>query len=102
MLGFPMSPEKEPSPELVTVFETPEDSEALVVHGLLESAGIQSLVTSLFAQQEILPGVGGLVIRVPAEQAEEARRVIKEYRASPAAEEGEAETEPTGEPEAGS
>ena len=44
-----MSSEKQPSPELVTVFETPEDAEALVVHGLLESAGIQSLVTSLYA-----------------------------------------------------
>ena len=98
MLSFQMSPEETPSPELVTVFETPEDAEALVVHGLLESAGIESLMTSLFAQQEILPGVGGVAIRVPAEQAEEARRVIEEHLASPGAE----MEEPSGEPEAGS
>jgi hypothetical protein len=96
MLAFHMSPEKKPSPELVTVFETPEEAEALVVHGLLESAGIEALLTSLFAQQEILPGVGGAVLRVAPEHAEEARRVIEEYRASPGA-----EMEANGEPEAG-
>ena len=94
MLGW-MDPEKKPSPELVTVFETPEDAEALVVHGLLESAGIESLLTSLYAQQEILPGVGGVVIRVATEDAEEARRVIEEYSSSP-----DADSEATDEPEA--
>ena len=92
-----MSPEKKPSPELVTVFETPEEAEALVVHGLLESAGIEALLTSLFAQQEILPGVGGAVLRVAPEDAEQARRVIEEYRASPGAE-MEASDEPASEP----
>jgi hypothetical protein len=91
-----MDPEKKPSSELVTVFETPEDAEALVVHGLLESAGIESLLTSLYAQQEILPGVGGVVIRVAPEDAEEARRVIEEYSSSP-----DAGSEANGEPEAG-
>jgi hypothetical protein len=92
-----MSPEKEMSKELVTVFETPEDAEALVVHGLLEAEGIEALMTSLFAQQEILPGVGGVVLRVAPEHAEEARRVIEEYRANPGAEmdaNGEPGTEP--------
>ena len=96
MLGLSMSPEKETSKELVTVFETPEEAEALVVHGLLESEGIESLITSLFAQQEVLPGVGGVVIRVAPERVEEARRVIEEYRASPGA-----EMEANGEPGAG-
>jgi hypothetical protein len=95
-----MSPEKKPSPELVTVFETSEDAEALVVHGLLESAGIEALMTSIYAQQEILPGVGGVVLRVAPEDAEEARRVIEEYRASPDAE-AEAESETNDEPGAG-
>ena len=90
-----MDPEKKPSRELVTVFETPEDAEALVVHGLLESVGIESLITSLYAQQEIYPGVGGVVIRVAPEHAEEARRVIEEHRESPGA-----DMEATGEPEA--
>ncbi len=91
-----MGPEEQKSPELVTVFETPEEAEALVVHGLLEAEGIEALITSLYAQQEILPGVGGVVVRVASEHAEEARRVIEEYRASPGA-----EMEANGEPGAG-
>jgi hypothetical protein len=76
-----------PSPEsagepLVDVFGTKEDSEALVVQGLLDSAGIDSVIVSLDAPQEVLPGVGGVVIRVAAENAEEARRLIEEYRTS--------------------
>ena len=92
-----MSPEEKKSAELVTVFETAEDSEALVVHGLLEAEGIEALMTSLYAQQEILPGVGGVVLRVAPEHAQEARRVIEEYRASPGAE-METNGEPAGEP----
>ena len=95
MLGGRMDSAKKPSPELVKVFETSEEAEALVVHGLLEAEGIESLMTSLYAQQEILPGVGGVVIRVAPEHAEEARRVIEEHRASPGA-----DMEATGEPEA--
>ena len=64
------------------VFGTKEDSEALVVQGLLDSAGIDSVIVSLDAPQEILPGVGGVVIRVAADKAEEARQLIEEYRTS--------------------
>jgi hypothetical protein len=64
---------------LVEVFVTQQESEAMVVHGLLESAGIESAVISGEAQ-DVLAGVGGMVIRVSPEQAEEARRVIEEYR----------------------
>ena len=67
---------------LVEVFGTKEDSEALVVQGLLDSADIDSVIVSLDAPQEILPGVGGVVIRVAPENAEEARRLIEEYRAA--------------------
>ena len=67
---------------LVEVFGTKEDSEALVVQGLLDSAGIDSVIVSLDAPQEVLPGVGGVVIRVAADKAEEARRLIEEYRTS--------------------
>ena len=78
---------------LVDVFGTKEDSEALVVKGLLDSAGIDSVIVSLDAPQEVLPGVGGVVIRVAAENAEEARRLIEEYRtaAEPAPEDEEAD-----------
>jgi hypothetical protein len=69
--------------ELVEVFDTQQESEAMVVRGLLESAGIEALLSSLDAPQDVLPGVGGVIIRVPADQADDARRIIEEYRRSP-------------------
>lgn len=80
-------------PELVTVFDTQDEPEAMVVHALLTSAGIESLLTTLQAQQDVLPGVGGIVLRVSAAQAEEARRIIEEYRNAPAAEEDDGDSE---------
>ena len=79
------SGEQRPNPneKLVRVFDTEQESEAMVVHGLLESAGIDSDLTSLDAQQDILPGVGGTVILVREEDAAEARRMIEEYRQTP-------------------
>ena len=77
-----MNPKPQPtsSPQPIDVFGTKEDSEAMVVQGLLDSAGIDSVIVSLDAPQEVLPGVGGVVVRVSAEDAEEARRLIEEYR----------------------
>ncbi len=75
-----------PNEELVRVFDTEQESEALVVRGLLESAGIDADITSLDAQQEILPGVGGTVILVRAEDADRAKSLIEESRQNPAAE----------------
>jgi hypothetical protein len=72
-----------PNEKLVRVFDTEQESEAMVVRGLLESAGIDSDLTSLDAQQDILPGVGGTVILVREEDAAEARRLIDEYRQTP-------------------
>ena len=79
------SREERPNPneKLVRVFDTEQESEAMVVRGLLESAGIDSDLTSLDAQQDILPGVGGTVILVREEDAATARRVIEEYRQTP-------------------
>ncbi len=68
--------------DLVEVFDTQQESEAMVVRGLLESAGIEALMSSLDAPQDVLPGVGGVIIRVRAEQAEEARGMIEDYRRS--------------------
>ena len=45
-----------PNEKLVRVFDTEQESEAMVVRGLLDSAGIESDLTSLDAQQDILPG----------------------------------------------
>ena len=77
----------------VEIFGTKEDSEALVVRGLLDSAGIDSVIVSLDAPQEVLPGVGGVVIRVAAEDGQAARQLIEEYRSSAeqAADDDEAE-----------
>jgi hypothetical protein len=84
--------ERRPSEEsqLVRVFDSQDEAEAQVVRGLLESAGIEALLTGLDAPQEVLPGVGGVVLRVAPEQAEEARRMIAEHR-SGGAERAEAE-----------
>ena len=65
---------------LVEVFDTPQESEAMVVRGLLESSGIEALVSALDAPQDVLPGVGGIVVRVRAGQADEARQLIADHR----------------------
>lgn len=72
-----------PNEKLVRIFDTDQESEAMVVRGLLESAGIDVDITALDAPQDILPGVGGTVILVREEDAAEARRVIEEYRRAP-------------------
>ncbi len=76
-----------PNEKLVRVFDTEQESEAMVVRGLLESAGIESDVTALDAPQDVLPGVGGTVIVVREEDAAEARRLIEEYSQAPEEEE---------------
>jgi hypothetical protein len=85
MANRPASSDPRPNPneKLVRVFDTEQESEALIVHGLLESAGIDSDLTSLEAQQDILPGVGGTVILTREEDAEKARKLIEEYRRAP-------------------
>ncbi len=82
------------SGELVKVFDTEQESEAMVVQGLLESAGIESMIASLDAPQDVLPGVGGVVVKVSPEQADEARRLINDYREN-AAPDAEFTEEPT-------
>jgi hypothetical protein len=72
--------QKPDSNELEQVFDTKEESEALVVRGLLESNGIECLETALDAPQDVLPGVGGIVLSVRADQAAQARLMIEEYR----------------------
>lgn len=76
-----MSAEKEgAAQELVEVFDSQQESEAMVVKGLLESAGIEAIITGLDAPQDILPGVGGVLVRVAPDRAEEARRVIADFQ----------------------
>jgi hypothetical protein len=63
--------------ELVEVFATQQDSEAMVVQSLLESAGIGSLLSADVGPQDVLP-VGGVVVRVAPEDPERARQLISE------------------------
>jgi hypothetical protein len=65
--------------ELITIFDTEQESEAMVIQGLLNSAGIESIITALDAPQDVLPGVGGVVVRVNPAEAEQARKIIEEY-----------------------
>ena len=85
----------DPNEKLVKVFDSEQESEAMVVSGLLESAGIDSNVTSTDAAQSIYPGVGGSIVMVREEQAEEARRIIDESEVAGALSE---DADVTGEP----
>lgn len=76
------APKPHPDEELADVFDTQQESEALVVKGLLESAGIESILTGLDASQDVLPGVGGVLVRVAQEDAAEALRLIEDYRSN--------------------
>jgi len=85
-----MSKEPTADPELVEVFETMQESEAMVVHGLLTSAGIESVVANLQAPQDVFPGVGGISVRVSPVQEDEAKRLIDDYRSNGASEDDSA------------
>jgi len=90
-----MTPLPKADPELVKVFDTHQESEAQVIRSLLTSAGIESIVINREAPQDVLPGVGGVIVQVNPAQAEEARNIIEEYKASPASNEDEDEMETT-------
>jgi hypothetical protein len=75
-------PRPNPNEKLVKVFDSEDESEALVVKGLLDSAGIDSDLASASLLQDAFPGLGGMLIRVREEDADEARRLITEQRRS--------------------
>lgn len=95
--GLPTPQQPDPNEKLVKVFDSERESETLIVKGLLDSAGIDADMTSVDAIQDMFPGVGGTVILVREEDAEEARRVIEEYRKSPTTDDETAEVDITGE-----
>jgi len=78
-------PESQPEPneKLVKIFDSEQENEAIVVQGLLESAGIESDLKSIDAVQNAFPGVGGTVILVREEDAPEAEKIIEAYRNLP-------------------
>jgi len=73
-------PRPDPNEKLVKVFDSELESEAMIVKGLLESAGIDSDLTSAAMLQDAFPGLGGMIILVREHDAETARRLIEEYR----------------------
>ena len=92
------NPSLEPMPiheekELVTVLDTSDEAEALVVQGLLESNEIESLLVNREATQDVFPGVGGVELRVRPSEAEEAREIIESFRNDQSVEEESSEAE---------
>ncbi|MGA2388360.1 MAG: DUF2007 domain-containing protein [Candidatus Sulfotelmatobacter sp.] len=75
----------DPNEMLVKVFDTEQESEALIVKGLLESAGIESDLKSGSFVQDAFPGLGGMIILVREEDSDRARDLIAEsLRSDPA------------------
>jgi hypothetical protein len=96
----PTNGKRQPNPneKLIKVFDTENESEALVVKGLLDSAGIDNDLTSAAMIDDMFPGLGGMIIRVREEDAEEAQRVISENTRSSPDDDETAEIEITEEP----
>ncbi len=76
-------PRPDPNERLVKIFDTEQETEAIVVRGLLESSGIDSDLKSIDAVQDAFPGVGGTVILVREEDEAEAKKIIDAYRNLP-------------------
>lgn len=70
----------DPNEKLVKVFDSEEESEALVVKGLLDSEGIDNDLASASLLQDAFPGLGGMIILVREQDAQKARGVIAEYQ----------------------
>jgi Putative prokaryotic signal transducing protein len=70
----------DPNEKLVKVFDSEQESEAMVVKGLLDSAGIDNDLQSASLLQDAFPGLGGMIILVREEDAEKARGLLEEYR----------------------
>ncbi len=79
----------DPNQKLVKVFDSEDESEALVVKGLLDSAEIDNDLASAQLLQDAFPGMGGMIILVRQEDAAKARSIIAEYRRPPGAEPSE-------------
>jgi len=75
-------PKPDPNEKLVKVFDSEQESEAMVVKGLLDSAGIESDLKSASMVQDSFPGLGGMIILVREEDADAAQRLIAEGRQS--------------------
>jgi Putative prokaryotic signal transducing protein len=81
-------PQPNPNEKLVRIFDTEQESEALVVRGLLQSAGIDCQLGESENSTDVLP-VGAIGLLVREEDAEQAREIIEEYRRTPQQEQAE-------------
>jgi hypothetical protein len=70
----------DPNEKLVKVFDSEQEPEALVVKGLLDSAGIDNDLQSASFLQDAFPGLGGMIILVREEDEQKALSVIAESR----------------------
>jgi hypothetical protein len=77
------SAQPNPDEKLVKIFDTEQETEAIVVKGLLDSAGIESDLKSIDATQDTFPGVGGMILLVREEDEAEAIKIIDTYRQLP-------------------
>lgn len=91
------NPGPNPNEKLVKVFDSEQESEALVVKGLLDSANIESDLTSAAMVQDTFPGLGGMVILVREEDAGAARNLIADSRRSAASSNNEPADDETAE-----
>jgi hypothetical protein len=73
------TPHPDPNEKLVKVFDSEQESEAMIVNGLLESAGIESDLTAASMVQDMFPGLGGMIILVREEDAATAKKLIEDY-----------------------
>jgi Putative prokaryotic signal transducing protein len=81
-----------PNERLVKVFDAEQDSEVMVVRGLLEAEGIDCQVRAIDMPQDVMP-LGGVMILVREADAPRALQVIEEYRRHPGEESDEDFTE---------
>jgi hypothetical protein len=72
----------DPNEKLVKAFDSEDESEAMVVKGLLDSASIDNDLKSASLLQDAFPGMGGMIILVREEDEEKARNLIEESRRS--------------------
>jgi hypothetical protein len=93
----PAQPRPDPNEKLVKVFDSEQESEAMVVHGLLDSAGIDNDLTAAAMLQDMFPGLGGMIILVRQEDADAARQLIADNRRAPSDQDETAEIDISGE-----
>lgn len=82
-------PRPDPNERLVKVFDSEDESEAIVVKGLLDSAGIDNDLTAASMVQDTFPGLGGTIILVRDADAGAARQLIADYQRNPSEEDDE-------------